>query len=196
MRAVLGQQVSVAAARTLAARLVDRTRAEDCGWPDGLTHLFPAPAALAAANLDGLGITGARIAALHTLARAIAEGKLDFNGGVEDVTAAIAALPGFGAWTAQYVALRALAEPDAFPTGDLVLRRLASTDGAPLSITRAGSARRKLASVAWLCSDASVEGGGLGQAGDERADTASDRSAPQADGAIASACLVTLTMEL
>ena len=133
VRAVLGQQVSVAAARTLASRLVQRTGPSIDGG-DGLTHLFPAPAALAAANLDGLGITGARIAALHALARATADGRLDFTAGVEDVAQAIAALPGFGEWTAQYIALRALGEPDAFPTGDLVLRRLAAGDGPPLSI--------------------------------------------------------------
>jgi AraC family transcriptional regulator of adaptative response / DNA-3-methyladenine glycosylase II len=133
VRAVLGQQVSVAAARTLASRLVNRT-GQRIGGGDGLTHLFPAPAALAAANLDGLGITGARIAALHTLSRATADGRLDFTAGAEDVAQAIAALPGFGEWTAQYIALRALDEPDAFPTGDLVLRRLAAGDGPPLTI--------------------------------------------------------------
>ena len=133
VRAVLGQQVSVAAARTLASRLVNRT-GQPINGSDGLTHLFPAPPVLAAANLDGLGITGARIAALHTLARATAEGQLDFTAGVEDVAQAIAELPGFGEWTAQYIALRALGAPDAFPTGDLVLRRLAAGDGPPLTI--------------------------------------------------------------
>ena len=133
VRAVLGQQVSVAAARTLAARVVARAGVPVVGATDGLTHLFPSAAALAAANLDGLGITGARVAALHALAGAVAAGALDFSAGIEEVTSALAALPGFGEWTAQYVALRALGEPDAFPTGDLVLRRVASPAETPLT---------------------------------------------------------------
>jgi AraC family transcriptional regulator of adaptative response / DNA-3-methyladenine glycosylase II len=131
VRAVLGQQVSVAAARTLAARLVARAGAP-IGGDDGLTHLFPAPAALAAANLDGLGITGARVAALHALSRAVAAGELSFAMSADEFTTKLASLPGFGVWTAQYIALRALGEPDAFPSGDLVLRRMAG-DGAPLT---------------------------------------------------------------
>jgi AraC family transcriptional regulator of adaptative response / DNA-3-methyladenine glycosylase II len=133
VRAVLGQQVSVAAGRTLAARVVARAGRPIAGGADGLTHLFPSPAALAAANLDGLGLTGARARALRALARAVAEGALDLGAPVEDVTAGLAALPGLGRWTAQYVALRALGEPDAFPAADLVLRRMAGTDGTPLS---------------------------------------------------------------
>lgn len=140
VRAVLGQQVSVAAARTLAARLVARAGEQIADESEGLTHLFPSAAALAVANLDGLGITGARIAALHALSRAVADGDLDFGAGVEEVTATIASLPGFGAWTAQYIALRALGEPDAFPSGDLVLRRVAADGDTPLT-TRALEAR-------------------------------------------------------
>jgi AraC family transcriptional regulator of adaptative response / DNA-3-methyladenine glycosylase II len=131
---VLGQQVSVAAARTLACRLVQRIGAPVAPAMDGLTHLFPSPAALAAAALDGLGITGARIAAMQTLARAVMDGRVDFGAGWEAVTGALAALPGFGIWTAQYIVLRALGEPDAFPTGDLVLRRMASDSDAPLTV--------------------------------------------------------------
>jgi len=133
VRAVLGQQVSVAAARTLAARLVSRVGRPIAGGTDGLTHLFPAAAALADADLDGLGLTGARVGALRALACAVTEGRVDFGAPVEEVTAALAALPGFGAWTAQYVALRALGEPDAFPAADLVLRRVAAAGGAPLT---------------------------------------------------------------
>jgi len=140
VRAVLGQQVSVAAARTLAARLVSRVGRRLAASTDGLTHLFPAPSALASADLDGLGLTGARVIALKALARAVTEGALDFGAPVEEVTAALAALPGFGAWTAQYVALRALGEPDAFPAADLVLRRIAAGNDTPLT-TRALDAR-------------------------------------------------------
>jgi AraC family transcriptional regulator of adaptative response / DNA-3-methyladenine glycosylase II len=133
VRAVLGQQVSVAAGRTLTARVVARVGRPIAGGTDGLTHLFPSPAALAAANLDGLGLTGARARALRALAHAVAEGALDLGAPVEDVTAGLEALPGLGRWTAQYVALRALGEPDAFPAADLVLRCMAGTDGTPLS---------------------------------------------------------------
>ena len=133
VRALLGQQVSVAAARTLAARLVARIGQPLVDGADGLTHLFPSAAVLATANLDGLGITGARVAALHALARAVTEGKLDFTASEEEIVRTLVSLPGFGMWTAQYIALRALGEPDAFPTGDLVLRQMATTDATPLS---------------------------------------------------------------
>jgi AraC family transcriptional regulator of adaptative response / DNA-3-methyladenine glycosylase II len=133
VRALLGQQVTVAGACTLAGRVVAR-----CGEPlprgvarDGLTHVFPTPAALAAANLDGLGITGARIRAIRALAAAVAECRLDFGAltGLDDAVAALRALPGFGDWTAQYVALRALGEPDAFPAGDLGVRKALARAG-------------------------------------------------------------------
>jgi AraC family transcriptional regulator of adaptative response / DNA-3-methyladenine glycosylase II len=125
VRAVLGQQVSVAAARTLTARVVARA-GERLDEPlDGLTHVFPTPAALASVDLDGLGITSARIAALRSLARAVQEGLVDFSESVAEFVRKLVALPGFGAWTAQYVALRALGDSDAFPAGDLVLRRMA-----------------------------------------------------------------------
>lgn len=133
VRAVLGQQVSVAAARTLAARVVARAGQAIDGGSDGLTHLFPSPAALATAKLDGLGVTGARIDALRTLARAVLERKIDFSASAEEVTSALTSLPGFGAWTAQYIAMRALGDPDAFPAGDLVLRRMAGPSDAPLT---------------------------------------------------------------
>jgi len=133
VRAVLGQQVRVAAGRTLAARLVVRAGRLIAGGTDGLTHLFPSPVALACADLDGLGLTQARTAAVRALARAVIEGALDFGAPEEEVVAALVALPGFGPWTAQYVALRALGEPDAFPAADLVLRRVAAAGGPPLT---------------------------------------------------------------
>jgi AraC family transcriptional regulator of adaptative response / DNA-3-methyladenine glycosylase II len=133
VRAVLGQQVSVAAGRTLAVRLVARAGQEIATGTEGLTHLFPSPGQLEAANLDGLGITGARIRALKAMARAVMERQLDFTLPAAEVAAALALLPGFGDWTAQYVSLRALGEPDAFLSGDLVLRRVAGIEGAPLT---------------------------------------------------------------
>jgi AraC family transcriptional regulator of adaptative response / DNA-3-methyladenine glycosylase II len=133
VRAVLGQQVSIATARTLAGRLVSRVGRMIEGGGDGLTHAFPTPAALASADLDGLGLTRARVSALRAIAAAVAGGVVDFEAPVEEVTAALAALPGVGDWTAQYVALRGLGEPDAFPAADLVLRRVAAAGGAPLT---------------------------------------------------------------
>jgi AraC family transcriptional regulator, regulatory protein of adaptative response / DNA-3-methyladenine glycosylase II len=130
VRAVLGQQVSVAAGRTFAARLIERCGETLRAGGEGLTHLFPTAARLARANLAGLGMTGARTAALKSLARAVLERRLDFGAASADVTAALAALPGIGPWTAQYVALRALGDPDAFPHGDWVLRRMAAPPGA------------------------------------------------------------------
>jgi AraC family transcriptional regulator, regulatory protein of adaptative response / DNA-3-methyladenine glycosylase II len=132
VRAILGQQVSVSTGRALVGRFAAR-----CGRPippskDGFTQLFPTPADLAAANLDGVGITRVRIDALRALAVAIVRGRFSFAGSTEEICEALAALTGIGTWTAQYVALRALCEPDAFPASDLALRRAAATNGAPL----------------------------------------------------------------
>jgi AraC family transcriptional regulator, regulatory protein of adaptative response / DNA-3-methyladenine glycosylase II len=133
VRAILGQQVSLAAGRTLVERLVARTGEEIRDGIEGLTRLFPTPAVLVRANLEGLGFTGSRVAALRSLARAVLDGRVDFSAAPADVAAALTALPGVGPWTAQYVALRALGEPDALPYGDWVLRRLAARGGAPLT---------------------------------------------------------------
>jgi AraC family transcriptional regulator of adaptative response / DNA-3-methyladenine glycosylase II len=127
VRAVLGQQVSVAAARTLANRIVARHgEAYDATGP--LTHLFPTAARLAEADLDGLGITGARVRSVRALANAVADGGLTLNRDADRAAArtALLALPGIGPWTADYLALRALGDPDAFPVGDLVLRQSAA----------------------------------------------------------------------
>jgi AraC family transcriptional regulator of adaptative response / DNA-3-methyladenine glycosylase II len=125
VRAVLGQQVSLAAARTLAARLVAA-----CGCPleqpDGsLTHVFPEPAALAEVDLAQVGLPQARQRTLRELAARLASGRLTLDGGADRATVAreLLSIPGVGEWTASYVALRALGDPDAFPAGDLGLRR-------------------------------------------------------------------------
>jgi AraC family transcriptional regulator of adaptative response / DNA-3-methyladenine glycosylase II len=133
VRAVLGQQVTVAAARTLAGRLVGRAGDPVTTAVAGLDRLFPTPRALATANLDGLGLTGARITALKSLALGVAEGRVAFDRPAEEVVASLVELPGFGEWTAQYIALRALGEPDAFLSADLVVRRMAAGGGAPLT---------------------------------------------------------------
>ncbi|CAN5276345.1 AlkA N-terminal domain-containing protein [soil metagenome] len=128
VRAVLGQQITVAAARTLAQRMVDRFGAPiETPWPQ-LTRLFPAPAVLAAASgnaLGQLGILKQRQAAIVGIAQAVADKRLQLHGGA-DVNATIAqlkALPGIGDWTAQYIAMRALRWPDAFPASDVALHK-------------------------------------------------------------------------
>lgn len=125
VRAVLGQQISVAGARTLAGRLVAL-----CGRPlpkrlarPGLTHVFPSPAAVAEADVASVGLPRARAAALKAFARAVADGSFTLAApkGLEDFEERLTALPGFGPWTAHVVALRAFGEGDAFPEGDLGL---------------------------------------------------------------------------
>jgi AraC family transcriptional regulator, regulatory protein of adaptative response / DNA-3-methyladenine glycosylase II len=126
VRAVLGQQISVKAAHTLAGRLVDAFGEASPTPFAALHHRFPTPARLAALDPDALaalGIVRSRAAALVALARAVATGALDL-GPCTDVDATLArlqALPGIGPWTAQYISLRALGWPDAWPSGDVVL---------------------------------------------------------------------------
>lgn len=128
VRAVLGQQITVAAARTLAQRLVDRFGVPLATPHAGVTHLFPAPEVLAAAEGDALGQLGIvrqRQAAIVAIARAVAEGRVSLHPGadVATTTAALKELPGIGDWTAQYIAMRALRWPDAFPAGDVALHK-------------------------------------------------------------------------
>jgi len=146
VRAVLGQQVSVAAATTLARRLVQAHGQPLPGMPDGLDRLFPEPAQLADAPLEAIGLPGTRAATLRALARACAEGRLDFSPGqrLPDFIERCVALPGIGAWTAHYIALRALGQPDAFPAGDLVLQQMLGTDG-----KRLGERQTEARSQAW-----------------------------------------------
>ncbi|MFC5520952.1 DNA-3-methyladenine glycosylase 2 family protein [Polaromonas jejuensis] len=149
VRAVLGQQITVAAARTLAQRMVDRFgEAIETPWPQ-LTRLFPAPAVLAAASGDALGQLGIvrqRQAAIVGLARAVADKRLPLHGGA-DVNATLATLkelPGIGDWTAQYIAMRALRWPDAFPAGDVALHKALGVQGLKNPARQA-----ELASAAW-----------------------------------------------
>lgn len=122
LRTVLGQQVSVAAARTLAGRLVALLGEPG---PEGL-RLFPRPSAIAGAGEDAvrsIGLTAARARTTVGLAAALADG-LDLGPGADpSARAALASLPGIGPWTVEYVALRAMRDLDAFPAHDLVLRR-------------------------------------------------------------------------
>lgn len=126
VRAVLGQQVTVQGACTLAGRLVDKLGATLPSQDGVLTHTFPAAAAVAGDDLVGIGLTGARVRAVRALATAVAAGTLDLHPGAdrESTRHALLALPGVGEWTADYIAMRALADPDAFPHGDLGLRNV------------------------------------------------------------------------
>lgn len=120
VRAVLGQQVTVRGATTLAARLAERY-----GRPTGHGLLFPAAEALARADYRGIGLTTRQGKTLQALAQAAGSGAVSFDGSanLETFVSSMADIPGIGEWTAHYVAMRALGEPDAFPSSDLVLLR-------------------------------------------------------------------------
>lgn len=138
VRAILGQQITVVGARALAGKLVRL-----CGTPvsraetghDALTHAFPSPQQIAAADLANFGMPGARIKALQSLAHtAVAEPKFfDPTSLRGDAPARMLAMPGFGEWTVQYWSLRALRDADAFPSADVGLLRAMTTNGKRLS---------------------------------------------------------------
>jgi AraC family transcriptional regulator, regulatory protein of adaptative response / DNA-3-methyladenine glycosylase II len=128
VRAIVGQQVTVAGAGTITGRLVERLGTPAPGLePPELGHTFPAPDTVAGAGLEGLGLTRARERAIRSFARAVADGAIPVDGsaGLDPLVASIVAVDGLGEWTAHYLALR-LGEPDAFPAGDLGLRRAAA----------------------------------------------------------------------
>ena len=140
VRAILGQQVSVRGASTLAGRLVAtwgvplELNDPSAAAGSALTHVFPAPVVLAEADLASIGLPRKRARAISAVAAAVAADPLLLEPGValEESVAKLTALPGVGEWTAQYIAMRALREPDAFPAGDLGLRK---------ALTRAGEGR-------------------------------------------------------
>jgi AraC family transcriptional regulator of adaptative response / DNA-3-methyladenine glycosylase II len=127
VRAVLGQQVTVRGASTLAGRLV-REFGAAVAPRRGLTHLFPLPGVLADADLARIGLPAARAKTIRGLASAVSDGRMSFAGVVDvaDFLIRFRQLPGIGDWTAQYVAMRAFGDPDAFPSGDLGLLRAAA----------------------------------------------------------------------
>ncbi len=151
VRAVLGQQVSVAAASTFAGRLAarhgmrltadgpaegpaDATGATAAGAAgSGPAVLFPDPGVLAEADLTGLGLTTARQRTLRSLAAAVATGRLTLDPGADpgEIAARLAGVPGIGPWTIGYILMRAAADPDAFPQADLGLRRALARLGVP-----------------------------------------------------------------
>ncbi|MET7639960.1 AlkA N-terminal domain-containing protein [Streptomyces sp. NPDC005438] len=132
-RALIGQQVSVAAARTLAGRLAAR-HGKPLTAPDGgLTHAFPTPQALAEVDPGELPMPRARGRALRALAESLASGRLDLGPGAdrEEAEARLLELPGIGPWTASYVRMRALGDPDVFLPTDLGVRHALEGLGHP-----------------------------------------------------------------
>jgi AraC family transcriptional regulator, regulatory protein of adaptative response / DNA-3-methyladenine glycosylase II len=141
VRAILGQQVSVAAARRLAGQLValhgEPMPAGHTAHP-GLSHVFPTATRLAGAKAIGLGMPGARQSCLKAFAQAAEDDPSLFRpfGTIEEAIARLRTIPGVGEWTAQYIALRALREMDAFPASDVgLLRGAAIVDGVKPSST-------------------------------------------------------------
>lgn len=146
LRAILGQQVSLKGARTLWSRI-----AKLCGERAQFDHpelsvIFPSPEQVLAAKPADFGCPKSRQGAILALAHAVVDGGLDLDPGADPVEARakLLELPGVGPWTADYILMRGLQDPDAFPAGDLVLRKVLSRDGSPLS-TRELEAR----SEAW-----------------------------------------------
>ena len=135
VRAILGQQVTVAGATTLSGRLVREFGTRLPEPAGGLTHLFPPAARLAEAGLAKLGLPGSRAKALRTFSQEVAAGNLSLSpaASMEEARAGLLAIPGLGPWTVEYIAMRALRDPDAFPAGDLWLRRALSPGGAVIS---------------------------------------------------------------
>ena len=135
VRAILGQQVTVKAASTLVARIAERYgRPHDCEL-EGLAYTFPEPEEIMGADLNGMGIVGQRIAAIQAVASMVAAKELRMDCGVdtEAFVEKICGIKGIGEWTAQYIAMRALNDPNAFPHSDLILRRAATEPGETLT---------------------------------------------------------------
>lgn len=145
VRALLGQQVSVAAATTLAGRFAERLGAPHASTDPALRHRFPAPADVVAAGVDAiakLGLPGKRAAAIHNFARLVDRGEvvLDAACELDAFVDQLVELPGIGPWTANYLAMRALHVPDAFPAADL---------GVQKALRRAGPRAAEARAEAW-----------------------------------------------
>ena len=143
VRAILGQQVTVKGATTLTGRLVEKfgkalhaaspgrlTSRSAAGDTPGLTHIFPVPEAIAEADVASIGLPAARAESIRAIARAVAANRISFTGVVDAVEfrRQLCELPGIGPWTAEYVAMRALRDPDAFPSSDLGLLKAAAIE--------------------------------------------------------------------
>lgn len=134
IRAVLGQQITVSAAIKLAGKLVAQYGEPLSSPLSGLTHVFPDAAVLAAADLATLGMPKSRGRTLSGVAQALLDDPLLFESNRDGGVARLLALRGVGDWTAQYIALRQLREPDAFPSGDVgLINALAALEGGPVT---------------------------------------------------------------
>ena len=131
VRAILGQQITVAGARTLAGRLAAMAGQPLAAGTEGLAWIFPDAASLAGADLATLGVPRSRAETLRVFSVAFADGRLTkvSAAGLEPLLAELKAIPGIGDWTAHYIAMRAFGEPDAFPAGDLGLRKAFASGG-------------------------------------------------------------------
>lgn len=135
LRAILGQQISVKAASTLVARVAAAVGERyDCDM-EGIEYFFPEPEAIASADLDDLGIIQTRVSAIREVARRLENGELEIGPHVtlDYFVQQFCEIKGIGEWTAQYVAMRALSDPDAFPHSDLILLRAAAQPGETLT---------------------------------------------------------------
>ncbi|MEA2461262.1 MAG: AraC family transcriptional regulator [Actinomycetota bacterium] len=143
MRAVLGQQVTVTGARTLAGRLVDRLGKPLTSADGALTHCFPRPEVIADADLSDLGMPGARAETMRSIARALADDELDLDPGADrrESLQRLATIKGVGPWTLSYISMRVLKDPDSFPWGDLgvahAMERLGGMKGKTAVLTAA-----------------------------------------------------------
>ncbi len=181
VRALLGQQVSVRGASTLAGRLVALCGKQLEHSHGAVTHVFPSAQALAAADLGQLGMPSSRKRALSELARALASGQIVLDAGAErtHTRTQLLSLPGIGPWTVEYIAMRALRDPDAFISSDLGVRRaleLLGQDGTPTAAERVSQRWRPYRAYAVQHLWALL--GAAGQAGKVRvSSSASDRIA-------------------
>jgi AraC family transcriptional regulator, regulatory protein of adaptative response / DNA-3-methyladenine glycosylase II len=132
VRAILGQQVTVAGATTLAGRLVEKF-GEPFSTSHGLTHIFPTAATLAEADIASIGLPQARAQTIREFAHAVENHQISFDGVIDcgAFLKQLCSIRGVGKWTAQYIAMRTVGDPDAFPSGDLGLLRALNleTDG-------------------------------------------------------------------
>lgn len=135
IRAIVGQQVSVAGATTVTGRIAARFGSALRGADDTLNRVFPTPEQLAEADVATTGMPGKRARTINNFAAAVAKGDVVLNGddGLESFVERLCALPGIGPWTANYIAMRGLGLADAFPVGDLGLVRAFEARGETLS---------------------------------------------------------------
>jgi AraC family transcriptional regulator of adaptative response / DNA-3-methyladenine glycosylase II len=139
IRAVVGQQISVKGARTVIGRIAAKAgpRYESADHPE-LTHFFPTAHELNACDLGGIGMPETRIRTIKALAEEVGRGRLSFvvKGSLSDFIEQLTRIPGIGDWTAQYIAMRAMGEPDAFPAGDLGIIKALRQGDKRLTLTK------------------------------------------------------------